>query len=94
MRAVGAAPATPTGPTAILRGSLFTLTLAGLVGGLFAFGLVELIAQPGSDDPWYGNGEHAANIMFSLVMGLEIGLVIAGWDGIQARNFSSARLPA
>jgi hypothetical protein len=90
VRAVGAAPPAPTGPMAFLRGSFFALTVAGLIGGLVAFALVEVIAQPSSDSPWYGDGQHTGNIVFSLVMGLGIGLVVAAWDGIQARSLAKA----
>ena len=90
VRAVGVAPQAPAGPMAFLRGSFFAMTVAGILGGVVAFGLVELVAQPDSDNPWYGDGKHTANILFSLVIGLGIGLVIAAWDGIQARSLAKA----
>jgi hypothetical protein len=90
VRTVGAPPPAEAGIGALLRGSFFALTVAGLLGGLLAFALVEIVAQPNSEDPWYGDGRHTGNIVFSLVIGLGVGLVIAAWDGVQARSMTKA----
>lgn len=65
------------------RGQIAQMTLAGLLGGLLAWGLVELFTTQSSATA----GEVAvANIGFTMLLGFGIGLVLAGWDGIVTRS--------
>lgn len=86
VRTVGEAPPTPSGLAAVLRGSVLTMTLAGLVGGVVAWALVEFVLRPDAESNWYGDSPRVGSILASLAIGLGIGLVIAAWDGIQARS--------
>jgi len=75
-----------SGPMGWLRGSVGALALAGLVGALVTWGLVEGVLQAGADTHWYGDSATTGNVLFTLAFALGIGLVVSGWEGIQARS--------
>jgi hypothetical protein len=83
VRAVG--DATDAKPT-WYRGQIVQMALAGLAGGIVAFGLQELIVRPdvlqATDDPT------VSNVLFTVLIGFGIGLVIAAWEGIAARSLA------
>ena len=84
------APAAPgaSGPLGWLRGSVGSLALAGLVGALVTWGLVEGVLQSGSDTPWYGDSSTTGNVLFTMAFALGIGLVVSGWEGVQAHSWA------
>lgn len=80
-----------SGPMGWIRGSVGALALAGLVGALVTWGLVEVVLQPEADTNWYGDSTTTSNVLFTLVFALGIGLVISGWEGVQARSWVKTR---
>lgn len=68
------------------RGQLVQLALAGLMGGLLAWLLIEVITQPDNSDRT--DDPTISNILFTMILGFSIGIVLASWDGIQARSWS------
>jgi hypothetical protein len=91
VREVGApGDATPTGPMAWLRGSVGALCLAGVIGAIVSWALVEVLVRPDADTHWYGSGRHTVDILFSVAIALGIGLVVAAWDGVEARSLPKA----
>lgn len=91
-RSVGLPPAAqPTGALGWLRGSAGVLALAGLVGALVTWGLIEIVLQPDSDDPWYGDGATTGNVLLALAFAIGLGLTITAWEGIEARSWIKAR---
>lgn len=86
IRQVGPPP--PLAPTVWWRGNLASLTLAGLAGGLVAAVVDEILLQPDSVTHWYGTSSKTANVLFTLIVALVIGCVIAAWDGIMTKDRS------
>jgi hypothetical protein len=84
VRQVGPPPA--LAPSVWWRGNLASLTLAGLVGGLLGELVTEILLQPDSATHWYGTSATTGNVLFSVVLSLVIGAVIAGWDGITTKD--------
>ncbi len=68
------------------RGQIVQMTLAGLVGGLVAWALIEIIMRP--DLVASADEATARNIVSTVVVGFAIGLVIAVWEGISARSMA------
>lgn len=86
-RAVGIpAPATISGRGPWWRSSIFTLGLAGLVGGLFGAILTEVITQPDSNTHWYGDNSEVATVLFIAIFAIGFGIVFSAWAGIEARS--------
>jgi hypothetical protein len=91
IRAVGApGDAAPAGPLAWLRGSVAGLCLAGVIGAVLSWALIEVILRPDAITHWYGSGRHTGNILFSVAIALGIGLVVSAWEGVEARSFPKA----
>ena len=69
------------------RGQLAQMSLAGLLGGLLAWGLTEfiLLAFPDMEVT-------ASNILFTMVLGFGIGLIVALWEGVVTRSWAKARV--
>lgn len=84
VRSVGA-PDASAASSAWWRGGLASLALAGLLGGLVAWALVEFINIESDDDAT------VSNILFTIEAALGIGLVIAAWEGIQIRSAAKTR---
>ena len=59
------------------RGQIVQMSLAGLLGGLLAWGLTEVILSAYPE-----MSATASNILFTMVLGFGIGLVVALWEGI------------
>lgn len=85
VRNVGQAPAPGAG--AWYRGQVVQMTLAGLVGGLLAWGLIELFTSPDRSSETEGEAT-IRNVMFTVVIGFAIGVVLASWEGVQARSWA------
>ena len=79
------------GPMGWLRGSVGSLALAGLVGALVTWELVEVVLQSGSDTHWYGDSATTGNVLFTLAFALGIGLVVSAWEGVQARSWAKTQ---
>lgn len=84
-------PAQPAGALGWLRGSAGALALAGLVGALVTWGLVELVLQPDSEDPWYGDSGTTGNVLLAVTFAIGLGLTITAWEGVEARSWVKAR---
>ena len=69
------------------RGQLAQMSLAGLLGGLLAWGLTEfiLLAFPDMEVT-------ASNILFTMVLGFGIGLIVALWEGVVTRSWAKAKI--
>jgi hypothetical protein len=74
------------GVGALLRGSVTTLGVAGLVGAIVTWVLLEVVVRPDAENHWYGDSITTANVMASLAFVAGFGSVFAAWDGIQARS--------
>jgi type IV secretory pathway VirB2 component (pilin) len=91
VREVGApGDVAPTGPLAWLRGSVGALCLAGVIGAIISWALIEVVLRPDAEKNWYGSGRHTGDILFSVAIALGIGLVVAAWDGVEARSLPKA----
>ena len=86
VRSVG----TPVSTGAWWRGTIVSLAVAGVIGGLLSWALEELIARPDSDAPWYGSSHWTGAVVFTLMIGTGLGLTLACWDGITARSAKKA----
>lgn len=93
VRSVGVPTSSTTG-SSWWRGTVATLGLAGIVGGLVGWGASELVARPQSEDPWYGTSPITGTIIFIGLFAVVLGAVIAAWDGIEVRNWVKARAAA
>jgi hypothetical protein len=76
----------PAGVGALLRGSVITLAVAGLVGALLTWVLGEVVLGGDDENPWYGDSATTGNVLYTLSFALGLGLVLAAWEGIQARS--------
>jgi hypothetical protein len=86
-----AADESPTGLAGLLRGSVVTLVIAGIVGAVATWGLVELLLKPDADSHWFGSSVTTGNVLMTVAWALGLGLVISGWEGVQARSWVKAR---
>lgn len=69
------------------RRQIVQMSLAGLLGGLFAWGLTEVILSDSSD-----MSATAVNILFTMLLGLGIGLVVALWEGLVTRSWAKIKM--
>lgn len=86
VRQVGPPPVAP-GAGSWWRGNLAMLVLAGLIGGLAAWGIGEVLLSPDGDTHWYGDSAKTGNVLFSLELTIVIGVIVAGWEGALARSW-------
>ena len=75
-----------SGAGKIFQSSVFTLGLAGLAGGAAGALVTELVAQPDSTNPWYGNSAVVGTIIWLGVYAIVLGAFFSGWAGIEARS--------
>ncbi len=64
------------------RNQILNMAVAGLLGGLLAWGFIEVLL---SDDS--GLDTTATNIIFTMMVGLAVGIVVASWEGVMARSW-------
>jgi len=88
VRAVG----TPTADAAtdlgsLLRGSVANLGIAGLLGALVTWILMEFGLRPDAASNWYGDSVTTGNVLATLTFVAGLGLILVAWDGIQARSW-------
>jgi hypothetical protein len=92
VRAVGAPrQAGPAARGAWWRGSVPTLAVAGLLGGVAGWALAELIARPDDTTHWYGESSTVGTVVFVSLFATALGLLLGGWEGIQAHSWQKAR---
>jgi len=88
VQAVGTPTAPPSGGLgALLRGSVMSLALAGLVGALATWLLLEAVVRPDARSNWYGDSVTTGNVIATLAFVAGLGLILSAWDGIQARSW-------
>jgi hypothetical protein len=68
-----------------------TLALAGLLGALATWGLGEVLLGPEDKSHWFGDSATTMNVLYTMTFVLGLGLVLAAWDGIQARSWPKTR---
>jgi Inner membrane component of T3SS, cytoplasmic domain len=86
-RAVGVpTPGSVSGRGSWWRSSIFTLGLAGLVGGLFGAILTEVITQPDANTHWYGENSEVGTVLFISIFAIGFGIVFSAWSGIETRS--------
>lgn len=87
VRAVGApGPGTVGGSRPWYRLGVVSLGLAGLLGGIVGSLLAELVAQPNSDNPWYGSSPKVRSVVVITLFAIGLGAILVGWAGIEARS--------
>ena len=59
--------------------------IAGLAGGIVGAILAEVISRPDSIDAPFADNPAMATTLFTVLIAIGIGGVLASWDGIQAR---------
>jgi hypothetical protein len=69
------------------RNLVLNMLAAGLVGGLVAWGLIEIEANLLEDS----DNTTLSNVMFTMLIGFGIGLVLAVWDGLVAGSVARAK---
>jgi hypothetical protein len=66
--------------------TLFTMAIAGLFGGVVGAILAEVISRPDSPNAPFADNPAMATTLFTVLIALGIGSVIASWDGILIRS--------
>jgi hypothetical protein len=79
------------GVGALLRGSVMTLAVAGLLGALATWVLGEVFLGADNEDHWYGDSVTTGNVLYTMSFVLGLGVLLSAWDGIQARSWPKTR---
>lgn len=70
------------------RGQIVQMSIAGLIGGLLAWAVQELVLPGDSVTQTSELGTAMINIGFTMLIGLSVGIVLASWEGVFARSWA------